>query len=230
MHQRVAMLIATVGTVFAVACGQSDPGITAAVKARLIGDATVKAYQIDVDTSDKVVTLSGTVDTTAAKERAIALARQTDGVREVIDRITVDPQQAAAAGSTLGDHISKIGQEIGAETEHAAGAAKRAVQDAGEEVREATKEAAGQAPAKVGQAAAQAQAALTDAAITSAVKTKFLADTAVSGLKIDVDTDAGVVTLNGAVATKAEATRALALARDTTGVKRVVDHLKVEAR
>jgi hypothetical protein len=37
----------------------------------------------------------------------------------------------------------------------------------------------------------------------------------VSGLKIDVDTKAGVVTLNGMVATKAEADRAVSLARDT---------------
>ena len=223
------MLIAAVTTVFAVACGQSDPGITAAVKARLIEDATVKAYQIDVDTSNKVVTLSGAVATAAAKERAIAVARQTDGVREVVDRITVDPLQASAAGN-VSDEIKKIGQEIRAEAQQAAEAAKRVVQSAGEEARDATKEAAGQAPAKVGQAADHAQAVVTDAAITSAVKTKFLADTAVSGLKIDVDTDGGVVTLNGTVASREEASRAIALARDTSGVKRVVDHLKIEAK
>ena len=112
----------------------------------------------------------------------------------------------------------------------AAEAAKRVVQSAGEEARDATKEAAGQAPAKVGQAADHAQAVVADAAITSAVKTKFLADTAVSGLKIDVDTDGGVVTLNGTVASREEASRAIALARDTSGVARVVDHLKIEGR
>jgi hyperosmotically inducible periplasmic protein len=229
MHQRVAMLIATAATFLAVACGQSDPGITAAVKARLIGDTTVKAYQIDVDTSDKVVTLSGIVATEAARERAIAVARQTDGVREVVDRITVDPQRASTAG-TVSDEIKKVGQEIRQETQQAAEAAKRVVQDAGEEARDATKEAAGKAPAKVDHATDVAKAAVTDAAITSAVKTKFLADTAVSGLKIDVDTDGGVVTLSGSVASRAEATRAMALARDTSGVKRVVDRLKVEAK
>jgi osmotically-inducible protein OsmY len=38
------------------------------------------------------------------------------------------------------------------------------------------------------------------------------------------------VTLNGTVASRAEATRAIALARETAGVKRVVDELKVEGR
>ena len=68
---------------------------------------------------------------------------------------------------------------------------------------------------------------MTDAAVTSAVKTKFLADTAVSGLKIDVDTKAGMVTLNGMVPTKAEADRAVGIARDTSGVKSVVNNLRI---
>ena len=222
------MLTAMAGTVFAVACGQSDPGITAAVKARLIGDATVEAYQIDVDTSQKVVTLSGTVGTSAAKERAVTLARETDGVSDVVDRIAVDPQKASAGG--VADDINRVGQELREGTRQAADAAKRVVQGAGDEAREATKAAAGQAPARVGEAADHAQAVVSDTAITSAVKVRFLADADVSGLKIDIDTDAGVVTLNGTVASRAEATRAIELARDTAGVKRVVDRLKVNAR
>jgi hyperosmotically inducible protein len=59
------------------------------------------------------------------------------------------------------------------------------------------------------------------------VKAKFLADTAVSGLKIDVDTKDGVVTLNGMVATKAEADRAMSLARESDGVKRVASKLRI---
>ena len=45
------------------ACSQSDAGITTAVKSKLAADDTVKAYRIDVDTKDKVVTLKGNVDT-----------------------------------------------------------------------------------------------------------------------------------------------------------------------
>jgi hyperosmotically inducible periplasmic protein len=69
---------------------------------------------------------------------------------------------------------------------------------------------------------------VTDAGITAAVKTKLLADTKVGGLKIDVDTNNGVVTLTGPVRTAAERTEALRLARTTTGVKNVVNKLVVE--
>jgi len=76
-------------------------------------------------------------------------------------------------------------------------------------------------------AADRAGAAVTDVAVTSAVKAKLLADATVSGLKIDVDTRAGVVVLNGTVSSRAEADRAVMLARDTEGVDHVVDNLKV---
>ena len=68
----------------------------------------------------------------------------------------------------------------------------------------------------------------TDAEITAAVKTKLLADTTVGGLKIDVDTTAGVVTLTGPVHSVAEKNQAVRLARNTSGVKRVVSKLAVE--
>ena len=62
-------LIAAVSVMFAaVGCGNTDAGITTAVKVRLAADDTVKAYQINVDTKNGVVTLSGAVETRAAKD------------------------------------------------------------------------------------------------------------------------------------------------------------------
>ena len=52
-------------------------------------DDTLDAIKIDVDTSDGVVTLTGTVGTEAQHQRAIQLAKETDGVRQVVDRLTV---------------------------------------------------------------------------------------------------------------------------------------------
>ena len=85
--KRLAGLIAAAA--FAVACGQTDAGITTAVKSKLAADDTVKAYQVDVDTDNKVVTLRGEVDSPAAETIAIQIARDTDGVRDVIDEIRV---------------------------------------------------------------------------------------------------------------------------------------------
>jgi hyperosmotically inducible periplasmic protein len=200
MLQRLAPWIAAI--VLTVACSQSDPGITTAVKTKISADDTVKAYQIDVDTSDRVVTLTGTVETSAAKDQAVMLARQTNGVRDVVDHLNVNPATAATTG------------DIREEANEAAHEAREEAREAADKAKELGREA--QSTAR--ETAERTGAALTDAAVTSAVKTKFLADTAVAGLKIDVDTNAGNVTLTGTVATKAEADRAVFLARDTNGV------------
>ncbi len=57
------------------------------------------------------------------------------------------------------------------------------------------------------------------------MKTSLLADPDVSGLRIDVDTRDGVVTLTGTVSSSAEKSRALDLAGKVENVKRVEDKL-----
>jgi osmotically-inducible protein OsmY len=93
---------------------------------------------------------------------------------------------------------------------------------------EKTKTAVKKAGNATEQAAKDAGANITDAAITTAVKTKLLGDTKVGGLKIDVDTNDHVVTLTGPVHSAAERAEAIRLAKNTTGVKRVVSKLVVE--
>lgn len=83
---------------------------------------------------------------------------------------------------------------------------------------------------KTASAAHRAGGAVSDAEITSAVKSKLVADKRVGGLKIDVDTSHGVVTLTGPVDTAGERTHAMRLARHTHGVRRVVDKLTIEKR
>ena len=68
---------------------------------------------------------------------------------------------------------------------------------------------------------------IDDATITGRVKTAMLNDPDVAGLKIDVDTFKGVVTLSGAVKTQAEADRAIGIARRTPGVADVKSTLQI---
>ena len=89
--------------VFAIsmtACSKSDPGITTAVKTKLAADDTVKAYKIDVDTKDAIVTLTGSVDTPEAKTRAVELARATKGVTSVVDQLSIPPAAVATSGAS----------------------------------------------------------------------------------------------------------------------------------
>ena len=183
MLQRFAMVLSSAGLVMTVACSQSDSGITTAVKSKLTADVIVKGSEINVDTGKNVVTLNGTVDIPAAKERAVMIARDTKGVVQVVDDIVVDREVAATSGTVEEKPV-----------------------DNADSVKDMT----------------------TDAAITYAVKTQFLADPGVSGLKINVDTDDGVVTLRGNVKSMAEADKASAIARQSGGVKSVVNDLRVD--
>ena len=69
---------------------------------------------------------------------------------------------------------------------------------------------------------------IDDATITTRVKTSLLNDPDVGGLRIDVDTFKGVVTLSGRVKTKEEETKAIALARKIGGVSEVKSTLLVQ--
>lgn len=62
---------------------------TAKIKAKMVLDDLVKARAIDVTTRDTTVTLSGTVHSQKERERAVQLARETEGVTQVIDQLAV---------------------------------------------------------------------------------------------------------------------------------------------
>jgi hyperosmotically inducible protein len=67
----------------------SSAVLTAKIKSKMALDDTIDATAIDVDTAGSVVTLSGTVGSRAEHERALQLARETDGVTSVVDRLVV---------------------------------------------------------------------------------------------------------------------------------------------
>jgi osmotically-inducible protein OsmY len=68
---------------------------------------------------------------------------------------------------------------------------------------------------------------IDDSTITTRVKTAMLNDPTVGGLRIDVDTFKGVVTLSGRVKSQAEKDQAIAIARKISGVTDVKDSLQV---
>jgi hyperosmotically inducible protein len=70
-----------------------DAAITASVKAKLAADGDINPFNIDVDTNEGVVTLQGRVDKTEAKTKAEQLARETDGVKRVINLVKVGDRQ-----------------------------------------------------------------------------------------------------------------------------------------
>ena len=66
-----------------------DSMITAKVKAALIADPAVKAHEVNVETRDGVVQLSGFVDNASAKSVAAEVANRVNGVKEVRNELQV---------------------------------------------------------------------------------------------------------------------------------------------
>lgn len=69
-----------------------------------------------------------------------------------------------------------------------------------------------------------------DGTITMQIQARFASDDVVKGTGIDVDTQDGVVRLTGTVASRAGRAAAERLARETDGVKRVVNDLRIAGR
>lgn len=76
-----------------IVAGIEDPWITTKIQSKYFLDPDVKGHRIDVDTSNGVVTLTGNVGSSSRKELAERIARETDGVVRVVNRLAVAPER-----------------------------------------------------------------------------------------------------------------------------------------
>jgi hyperosmotically inducible protein len=67
----------------------TDAALTAKIKSKMALDDTIEARNIDIDTMNGVVTLNGYVHDAQGRDRAVQLARETDGVVSVVDHLTI---------------------------------------------------------------------------------------------------------------------------------------------
>ena len=67
----------------------ANGAITAKIKSKMILDDLVKARNISVDTDGSAVTLTGVVGSEAERQRALQLAKQTEGVTSVTDHLRI---------------------------------------------------------------------------------------------------------------------------------------------
>ena len=154
-----------------------DAWVTAKIQSKYFLSEDVKGRDIDVTTADGVVTLTGTVGTVGERRHALALARSTEGAREVRDQLNVDPSV---------DSNGESGN-------------------------------------------ARATAPLEDGWITTKLQAQFFVDPDIKGRAIEVSTRRGVVTLEGTVESAAERQAAEEIARESDGVSRVINRLRLEA-
>lgn len=67
----------------------NDAWITTKVKSSFLNEDPLKGSDINVDTNSHVVTLNGTVTSSAGRTRAVTLAKQIKGVNRVVDNLTI---------------------------------------------------------------------------------------------------------------------------------------------
>jgi hypothetical protein len=77
-----------------------DMGVQARVYSRLHWDKDLGDAKIDLEFKDGTATLRGTVKTSRARAKAIALARDTIGVDRVDDHLTIEPATPPAQPRT----------------------------------------------------------------------------------------------------------------------------------
>jgi osmotically-inducible protein OsmY len=178
----------------------NDGWITTKVQAKYFVTPDAKGRAIDVTTNNRVVTLTGTVETEQARQLAVQIARDTDGVARVDDRLVVGPEARQQARAQARDAT-------------AGAPAESRTAEPGESER----------PVGTGGSATDQP----NAWVTTKIHAKYFTDGLVKGRNIDVDTNNGVVTLTGHVESEAERQQAVRIAQDTEGVRRVEDHLRV---
>ena len=180
----------------------TDSWITMKVHSQFIPEDALEGSDIDVDTNAGVVTLNGTVVSDAGRARAVAIAKATDGVKNVSDKLRIAPAPGATTAAR------DAGRKAGEETK-----------DAGRDAARTTRETAG-----------TTGRAVTDGWIKSKIYSQYLTEDALDDSDVDIDITNGAVTLNGVVRSEAGRSRALAIAKATDGVKNVKSNLKVSPK
>ena len=207
----------------------SDASVTTAVKTRLMKDKAARGSDIEVKTDRGVVTISGAVPTAADKTRIGRLVRNTTGVKSLHNELTVGGTSTGTTGKSddtkivIKDDAPKIKVKKDKDTVTIKDDTTPAVKKGANAVAEGSKKAA----KAVKGAAKKTADVTTDASVATAVKTRLMKDEVARGTAIDVKADDGVVTISGTVPTEADKLRIGKLVGDTSGVKRVVNELKV---
>ena len=127
-------------------------------------------------------------------------------------------EAAKKTEAAVSDSTDKLKPKV----ENATSEMKPKLEAAGDKLQAAAKETGD----KISSAASSAET--SDAAITAAIKAKYVAEPSLSALKIEVDANGGVVTLNGLAKDAAARTRAEEIARATKGVGSVKNHLTLK--
>lgn len=234
-------------TVPPVRADENDDRIEAAAKESYVFKTHLKDDQINVDSEEGVVTLTGNVANVNHKSLAESTVENLPGVTSVNNQLQVkDPATADNSDAWLGvkvktallfrRNVSALGTKVSV--------ADGIVTLEGEADTQAQKDLTAQyvndvegvkgvnnkltvVPREM-QAESSIKEKIDDASITAQAKMALLFNRSTSALKTNVDTDNGVVTLTGMAKTAAEKDLVSKLVAEINGVVNVVNNIDVE--
>jgi len=105
-----------------------DGWLVMKIHSELVDEDLLGGSDVDVDVDKGVVTLQGTVRSEAGRNRAIAVAKSSDGVKNVIDQLRVVPAAADTRPSSA-EQVERAGEKAVDKTASAAKNTGRAVDD-----------------------------------------------------------------------------------------------------
>ena len=203
----LAMLLVAAGVSWSAQQPVKDKWVTMKIHSMFVPEDALEGSNIDVDTVNGVVTLSGTVVSEAGRARALAIAKSTDGAKSVVDKLRI-----GGAERELDDVAHDVGK-----------ATKAGAKEVAKDTKAATKEVTKDTKAAVKTAGRK----ITDGWVKSKIYAQYLTEKTLDDSDIDIDVANGVVTLNGTVKTAAGRARAVAIAKATDRVRSVKDNLKI---
>jgi osmotically-inducible protein OsmY len=195
--------------------GGTDKATATQIEKRISADPTLKKYDIKVTVDGGVATLTGSVATEAERTKAAADAKVA-GVTRVDNQILVEPDAGTRGVKGTAGKVGDKTKEGAEKTKEGTG-----------KVYDKTKEGGGKVYDKTKEGTKKAGEEITDGWITTRIKGKFVGEDALKDSDIHVSTDNHVVTLTGTVMSAAGRAKAVALAKEVEGVRRVDDRLTV---
>jgi hyperosmotically inducible protein len=220
----------------------SDINITASIKRKLFEESDVNSARVHVVTEHGKVTLTGTVTDEQIEEKVISIAKNTNGVKEVVYKIEIGSKNITSDAcittliklrllederlSSLDIHVITVNGKV---------TLTGVVPD-----KESNKRAIEIAKMTNGVKSVDSQLEInkdnenfskkiiSDSIITASLKLSLLEDEHLSGLDIHIKTVNGKVTLTGVVPDKESNKRAIEIAKLTNGVKQVESKLSIK--
>jgi len=225
-----------------------DTAITAKVKAAILAEPNLKSLQINVETDNGNVTLSGSVDSQEQLTRVQQLISSLAGVKGISNNLVVKSTNTATNNTEEAASDTSITTKVKAALLAEPNLKSRNIkvetnngivtlsgdldsQEHIDKAQEITKPIAGVQDVKnnLNVANKKSGEVLGDTSITAKVKAAILAEPNLKSLQINVETDHGTVTLSGSVDSKAQLKRVKEITSATAGVKHIKDNLVVKS-